>query len=48
MPRMARVQATGGWLASRRLVAGVRLESFSSLNSIVLEPNLSIFAPAFR
>jgi hypothetical protein len=45
---MAGEQAAGGWFASGYLVTGARLESFSSPNSIVLEPNLSIFAPAFR
>ena len=46
--RMAGVQFIGGRLASGRLAAGVRLKSFSSPNSIVPGPNLSIFAPTFR
>ena len=48
--RMAGVEfiGIGGRLASGRLAAGVRLESFSSPNSIVPGPNLSIFAPTFR
>ena len=47
-PKMAGGQVVGDLVTSERLATAVRLESFISPNSIVSQPNLSTFSPAFR
>ena len=45
---MAGALVAGSWLVPGHLAGDVKLESFSSPNSIVLEPDPSVFVPASR